>query len=95
MVTAIVLINARRGTISDTAEALMKLDDVAEVYSVAGAYDMVAIIRAATNERMAEIVTSHMLKMDNIDKTTTLVAFKAYSHYDLERMFSIGFEGKE
>lgn len=92
MVTAIVLINARRDMVNETAEALTRLDGVAEVYSVAGPYDLVAIIRARDNEEMADLVTGHMLRLEGIEKTTTLVAFRAYSRYDLERMFSIGLE---
>jgi len=90
MVTAIVLVNARRNAVNETAEALTELDGVAEVYSVAGEWDLVAVIRTAANEDLAEIVTNHMLKLEGIAKTTTLIAFRAYSKYDLERMFSIG-----
>ena len=39
MVTAIVLINARRDAVNETAQALVELDGVAEVYSVAGPWD--------------------------------------------------------
>jgi hypothetical protein len=31
-----------------------------------------------------------MLKLDGIEKTKTLIAFAAYSNYDLDRIFSIG-----
>jgi len=92
MVTAIVLVCARRDKIDETAQGLIKLDGVAEVYSVAGEYDLVAIIRAPNNEAMAEVVTGHMLRMDGIERTETLVAFRAYSEHDLERMFGIGLE---
>ena len=92
MVTAIVLINARRDAVNETAQALVELDGVAEVYSVAGPWDLVAMIRATGNEQLAEIVTEHMLKLAGIEKTTTLIAFRAYSRYDLDRMFSIGME---
>ena len=92
MVTAIVLICARRDRIEETAQRLMELDGVAEVYSVAGEYDLVAIIRAPNNEAMAEVVTGHMLRMEGIERTRTLVAFRAYSEHDLERMFGIGLE---
>jgi len=34
-------------------------------------------------------VTSHLLKIDGIEKTETLLAFKAYSRHDLEAMFSV------
>jgi hypothetical protein len=33
-----------------------------------------------------------MLKLEGIMKTTTLLGFRAYSNYDLDRMFSIGLE---
>ena len=92
MVTAIVLINARRDAIDETAQALVEMDGVAEVYSVAGEFDLVAVIRASSNEQLADIVTGHMLQLGGIEKTTTLIAFRAYSRYDLERMFSIGLE---
>ncbi|NIO12629.1 MAG: Lrp/AsnC family transcriptional regulator [Xanthomonadales bacterium] len=92
MVTAIVLVNARRDMVNETAQDLTELQGVSEVYSVAGPYDLVAIIRARDNEEMADLVTGSMLRMVGIEKTTTLVAFRAYSRYDLERMFAIGLE---
>lgn len=92
MVTAFVLIQARRDMIPETAQALNGLDGVAEVYSVAGKYDLIAVIRARTNEQLAELVTEHMLKLTGIEASETLIAFKSYSRYDLERMFSIGME---
>jgi len=94
MVTAIVLINARRESIPETAEALTHLKGVAEVYSVAGEWDLVAIIRVPSNDDLAELVTGHMLKFGGIVKTRTLVAFRTHSRYDLEHMFSIGLEEK-
>ena len=39
-ITAIVLIQASRGMITDLAQALLELPEVAEVYSVAGEYDL-------------------------------------------------------
>ena len=95
MVTAVVLINARRDMISETAQELIKLSGVSEVYSVAGPYDLVAIIRARDNEEMAQIVTGSMLRMVGIENTTTLVAFRAYSRHDLDRMFAVGMEEEE
>ncbi len=46
----------RDGRIAETAEALLELPEVAEVYSVAGAYDLVAIVRVRQYEQMAEVV---------------------------------------
>lgn len=94
MVTAIVLIHARRDMVNETAEKLAELDGVAEVYSVAGEWDLAALLRVSANEQLADLVTNHMLQLKGIVKTTTLIAFRAYSRFDLERMFSIGMEGR-
>ena len=95
MVTAIVLIKARRDAINDTAQALTELDGVSEVFSVAGEWDIVAVIRARDNEHLAELVTNHMLKLEGIEKTHTMFALRVQSKYDLERMFSIGLSEEE
>ena len=92
MVTAIVLAHVKRSAIGDTAQALLGLDGVAEVYSVAGEWDLAIMVRAKDNEQLADVVTEHMLNLDGIAKTTTLIGFRAYSNYDLDRMFGIGME---
>lgn len=92
MVTAIVLINAKRDRIPETVQALLGLPGVTEVYSVAGQYDIAAIIRVKENERLAELVTKKMLRLEGIERTNTLIAFAAYSKFDLDRMFAIGME---
>lgn len=92
MITAIVLAHVKRDTINETAQALVDLPGVAEVYSIAGDWDLAAIIRAKDSDQVADIITNHMLKIEGITKTTTLIGFRAYSKFDLERMFSIGLE---
>ncbi|MCK9531644.1 MAG: Lrp/AsnC ligand binding domain-containing protein [Gammaproteobacteria bacterium] len=90
MVTAIVLMNVERQKVNDVAQALAGLPGISEVYSVGGRYDLVAIIRVPSNEAMADMVTHELVKVDGIVNTETLLAFKAHSRHDLERMFSIG-----
>lgn len=92
MVTAIILANVKRNAINETAQALLKVPGVAEVYSIAGEWDLAIIVRVKENDQLAEMVTNHLLKLEGIEKTTTLLGFKAYSNYDLDRMFSIGME---
>lgn len=92
MITAIVLIQAERDQIPETAERLLDVPGVSEVYSVAGEWDLVAIIRVKQHEQVADIVADRMLKLPGIEGTTTLIAFKAYSRKDLERMWEIGLE---
>ncbi len=92
MVTTLVLINVAHGKITQVAEELAELDGVSEVYSVAGRYDLVVMIRVKNNEQMADLVTNRLLKVNGIEKTETLIAFRAYSKHDLEAMFSIGLD---
>jgi len=92
MVTAICLIQARREMVEETAQQLIRLKGVTEVYSVAGPHDLVAILRTPANEDMADLITGSMLRLVGIEKTTTLMAFRAYSEFDLERMFNVGAE---
>ena len=53
MVTAFVLIDVERGRLAEVADRLATTDGVAEVHSVAGRYDLVAIVRVSSNEAMA------------------------------------------
>jgi DNA-binding Lrp family transcriptional regulator len=90
MVTSIILMNVERTKINEVAEKLADMNGISEVYSVSGNYDLIAIARVHTNEELSDLVTKHMLKIDSILETETLLAFQAYSRHDLEAMFSIG-----
>jgi len=90
MVTALVLLNVERNKVNSVAETLADIDGISEVYSVAGQHDLAVIIRVKDNEQMAELVTNHMLKVEGITKSETLIAFRVHSRHDLESMFSIG-----
>jgi DNA-binding Lrp family transcriptional regulator len=92
MLTALVLINAKRGAVNETAQALLGIPGVAEVYSVTGEYDLVAVLRLPKYEDLADVVTERMMTLDGITRTQTLMAFKAYSREDLEQAWDIGVE---
>lgn len=89
MVTSIILLNVERDMVNEIAEQLADMRGISEVYSVTGMYDLVAIVRVNTNEELAELVTGEMLKIDGIERTETMLAFKTYSKHDLDAMFSI------
>ncbi len=90
MVTALVLLTVARDKVNKVAETLADMDGITEVYSVAGRFDLAVIIRVKDNDQMAEMVTNHMLKVDGILTSETLIAFRVHSRHDLESMFSIG-----
>jgi len=90
MVTSVILMNVERSKINETAEQLADMTGISEVYSVSGEYDLIAIARVRSNEELSDLVTNKMLKMASIEKTKTMLAFKAYSRHDLETMFMVG-----
>ena len=90
MITSIILIHAEKARVVEAAQARANLEGVAEVYSVSGHYDLIAIARLRDNEALATLVTTKLITIDAITKTETLLAFKAYSKQDIEGAFSIG-----
>jgi DNA-binding Lrp family transcriptional regulator len=89
MVTALVLLCVDRDKVDTVAQQLSDMKGVSEVYSVAGRYDLVVVIRTKDNDQLAELVTGTMLKVKGIQKSETLIAFRVYSKHDLESMFSL------
>jgi DNA-binding Lrp family transcriptional regulator len=90
VITAIVLIHAAHDRIPEAAEALASVEGVSEVYSVAGRFDLVAIVRVRHHEELAEAVAGQIDKTSGVEKTETLIAFRAYSKHDLDAAFSLG-----
>lgn len=91
-VTAIVLINAQTDKVSALAETLVEVNGVTEVFSVAGRYDLIAIVRAADNEQLATVVSDRIRRLGGIASSETLIAFRAYSSSELQAAYSIGLE---
>lgn len=90
MICAFVLISVRPDRIAALASDLADVEGVAEVYSVAGDADIVAIVRVREHDQLAEVVTGRIATMDGIISTRSMVAYRAYSRHDLEAMFSLG-----
>lgn len=89
MVAAVVLVRAVPGDIPALARRIAGIDGVAEVYSVSGDYDLVAIVRVAEYEQVAVVVTEEIAKISGIERTNTLTAFRVYSKQDLERAWDM------
>lgn len=92
MTNAIILLKVRKDRINEVAETIVDLEGVTEVYSLAGQYDLAAIVRVSGDSEVAALVTEHVLKVEGIVSSETLIAFRSYSRYDLERMFSVGMD---
>jgi DNA-binding Lrp family transcriptional regulator len=92
MITTIVLIRADPKTIPQVAQRIAGIDGVADVYSVSGEWDLVAIVKVQEYDRIAQVVTEEFVKVPGIERTQTLTAFRAYSRKDLEQAWDIGVE---
>ncbi|HEX8488035.1 MAG TPA: Lrp/AsnC ligand binding domain-containing protein [Propionibacteriaceae bacterium] len=90
MVTAIVFVKAEVSRIGEAAEEIAALAGVSEVYSVTGAIDLIVLIRVASHDQVAEVVTDRLNKVPGVLSTETHIAFRAYSSHDLEAAFSLG-----
>ena len=90
MITAIVLIHAETAHIPEVAEAVADLDGVSEVYSVAGDADLIAMVRVQRHEDLNDVIAGRLNKVEGIVDTSTHIAFRAYSHHDLDAAFNIG-----
>ena len=93
MMHAFVLIDAEPARIKSLAGELADIEGVAEVYSVAGQADLVAIIRVRRQEELAEVVTGRIAALSGIQDTRTMIAFQAFSRRDLEVMWDLGAPG--
>ena len=92
MITAFVLVRAARDRNPETAEALAAMKFVAEVYSVTGDWDIVVVLRFPQFEDLDEIVTLELRRVPGIERTSTMLAFKALSKDLLDKGFGIGGE---
>ena len=89
MLAAVVLIRAVPGDIPSLARRLAGVEGVAEVYSVSGEYDLVAIVRVQEYEQVAKVVTEEIARISGIERTNTLTAFRVYSRKDLEHAWDM------
>jgi len=90
MVTAFVLVNVERAALKQVVDAVLEIDGVTEVYTVAGEYDLVAVVRVKDNKALSKIVVDQMPHhIPGITHTKTLYAFEAHSAVDLEKVFGL------
>jgi DNA-binding Lrp family transcriptional regulator len=95
MITAIVLVRAARDRIPETAERLAALRHVSECFSVTGEWDIVVMLRFPQFEDLDDIVTGQLRSIPGIERTQTMLAFKAYSKELLDQGFNIGMEERD
>ncbi|MBC8163931.1 MAG: Lrp/AsnC ligand binding domain-containing protein [Roseiflexaceae bacterium] len=90
MLTAFVMIHAAPDKIAAVAQAIADLPHVAEVYSVTGDIDIIAVVRLNDYEQLAEIVPEALSQVPGVLRTNTVLAFRRFSAKDLAAAWDIG-----
>jgi DNA-binding Lrp family transcriptional regulator len=73
MPLAFVLINAEIGSEDDVLGELRKLNNVKESYVVYGVYDIVAKVEADSMDKLKEIVTWKIRRLEKVRSTLTMI----------------------
>ena len=90
MLTAFVMIHAEPDKIAQVAQAIADLPNVAEVYSVTGDIDIVAVVRMSDYEQLANVVPEGLSLVPGVLRTNTVLAFRRFSARDMEAAWDIG-----
>jgi DNA-binding Lrp family transcriptional regulator len=73
MPVAFVLINAEIGSEDEVVTELRKIGNVRESYVVYGVYDIVAKVEADSMDKLKEIVTWKIRRLDKVRSTLTMI----------------------
>ena len=76
MPMAFVLINTEIGSENEVLDDLRKIEAVKEAYMVYGVYDVVAKVSANTMDKLKEIVTWHVRRLDKVRSTLTMIVIE-------------------
>ena len=88
MITSIVMIKCETGQVKSVSQKLVDIEGVAEVYSITGEWDILAVVRVKKFESLATIVSEQIASTPGIAKTITTMAFRCYSKHGMEKMWA-------
>lgn len=78
MITAMVSVKVRKGALTKVATELSAIEEVAEVYSTTGDYDLLAHVQVHAYENLSDVVNDKIASLAGIKDTNTVTAFKQY-----------------
>jgi DNA-binding Lrp family transcriptional regulator len=73
MPTAFVLVNTEIGSEADVLKDLKKVEGVDEAFAVYGVYDIIARVKSDTMDKLKEIVTWRIRRLDKVRSTLTMI----------------------
>jgi DNA-binding Lrp family transcriptional regulator len=90
MITAFVMLSVEPGRVKSLAEELLSVKGVTEVYSVAGPFDLIAVVRVREHDQLSDLVTEVIANRPGITSTETMIAFRAFAKRELDAVWDIG-----
>jgi DNA-binding Lrp family transcriptional regulator len=90
MITAVVLITTEASLIPEAAQAIANVPGIAEVYSVTGDVDLIAVAKVRRHEDLAGVIADGVSKIPGVLGTRTFIAFQTYSKADLDQAYDLG-----
>ncbi len=89
MPTAIILLKVDHAKVTGTAEAILDMPDVTEVYSISGRYDIMAIVKCDSIDKIESVITDHLLKIEGIVDSETMFAFRSLEKREGGRLIDV------
>jgi DNA-binding Lrp family transcriptional regulator len=73
MTSAFLFINAELLFIEDVINKLKEVPEIVDIYKVQGVYDIVARVNSDTEEKLKELVSERIRRIDKITGTVTVI----------------------
>lgn len=84
MITAMVSVKVKKGTLNRVASELSSIEEVVEVYSTNGAYDLLAHVQVRAYENLSDVINDKIASLPGVRDTNTVTAFKQYKFRRLD-----------
>jgi DNA-binding Lrp family transcriptional regulator len=80
MQTIFIMVKCELGLAYDVADkAVQSVEQISEVYSISGQYDLLMKCYLQDGEDIGRFVTQHVQTLSGVKDTFTLITFKAFS----------------
>lgn len=73
MTSAFLFINAELLFIEDVINKLKEVSEIVDIYKVQGIYDIIARVNSDTEEKLKELVSERIRRIDKITGTVTVI----------------------
>ncbi|MDH7500077.1 MAG: Lrp/AsnC ligand binding domain-containing protein [candidate division NC10 bacterium] len=75
---AYIMIKSESGKIREVADQLAEIEEISEVHSISGPYDLLAKVRVEQYEDLGDMVPEKIQKISGIRETHTFLVFNIF-----------------